>query len=271
VKFAAYRDYDAARVDASNAMMALLAGAQLAAHLLRLSEGSSRLLPEVYPRVPHIGRFNLTSDKAREILDAADAHLGAMSVPYALAIHEDFLKTCLSLLHRGHLCSVGTVNNTKLAGQHAAISTATGSAFGSGAVGQLNVLRTMRNCTIHAGGRASPALVAAIGSLTPAAEVAWVRLAKRSPRGIRVGDRVTFHQGELILALAVTKTLGREANIMLQSALPRTLWAELVVEDLLTTHPTARRAPDGLRAARGLARFHYGPLALTDAELTAAL
>lgn len=64
-------------------MPALLAGAQLASHLLVLTEGSDRLLPEVYPRVPHIGRFNLTSDAARRILDSADTHLGAMSVPYA--------------------------------------------------------------------------------------------------------------------------------------------------------------------------------------------
>jgi hypothetical protein len=93
VRFASYRQYDAARTDASNAMMALLAGAQLASHLLKLTEGSERLLPEVYPRVPHIGRFNLTSEAAREILDTADTHLGAMGVPYALAIHEDYLKT----------------------------------------------------------------------------------------------------------------------------------------------------------------------------------
>ena len=69
------------RVDTSNAMMALLAGAQSASHLLQLTKGSRLLLPEVYPSVAHIGRFNLTSEAARQILGAADAHLGAMSVP----------------------------------------------------------------------------------------------------------------------------------------------------------------------------------------------
>lgn len=54
VRFADYRTYEAKRVDASNAMMGLLAGAQLASHLLQLTAGSERLLPEVFPRVRHI-------------------------------------------------------------------------------------------------------------------------------------------------------------------------------------------------------------------------
>lgn len=37
----------------------------------------------------------------RAILAAGDTHLGAMAVPYALAIHEDYLKTILALLQRG--------------------------------------------------------------------------------------------------------------------------------------------------------------------------
>lgn len=98
VRFPGYRDWEEKRVEASNAMMGLLAGAQLAAHLLKLTEGSNHLLPEVFPQVDHIGRFNLTTQEASAILASADTHLGAMSVPYALALHEDYLKTCLGLL-----------------------------------------------------------------------------------------------------------------------------------------------------------------------------
>jgi|KBSMisStandDraft_5_1062788.scaffolds.fasta_scaffold349889_1 hypothetical protein len=53
VKYPQYRQFEAARIEASNSMMALLAGAQLARHLLRLTEGSNRLLPEVFPQVQH--------------------------------------------------------------------------------------------------------------------------------------------------------------------------------------------------------------------------
>src|SRR5215475_4717105 len=88
VRFAEYRRYEARRVEVRNAMMALLAGAGMASHLLQLTRGSRHLLPEGFPRVPHIGRFNLRTEVARQILDAADTHLGAMSVPYGLAGRE---------------------------------------------------------------------------------------------------------------------------------------------------------------------------------------
>ena len=105
VRFTQYRSYEARRVDASNAMMALLAGAGMASHLLQLTRGSKHLLPEVFPQVPHIGRFNLRSELARKILDAADVHLGAMAIPYALAIHDDFLRECIDLLVTASACT----------------------------------------------------------------------------------------------------------------------------------------------------------------------
>lgn len=270
VRFAAYREYEHSRTEASNAMMALLAGAQLASHLLQLTEGSDRLLPEVYPRVPHIGRFNLTSVAARKILDSADTHLGAMSVPYALAIHEDFLGTCLTLLEQSGRLGTSTADNFKLAQQHAAIERATGGRFGADSLAQLDILRRMRNCTIHRGGRANTSLVNAVNAWSQTAEAGWTRLAGRSPRSLQVGDRVEFGHGELILALAVTKVLGREANGLLQPALPHAQWADLVVDDLLSDDSHALASPDAQRRLRGLSRFHYQPLGLTQSELQAA-
>lgn len=271
VNFRAYRQYETIRVEASNALMALLAGAQLASHLLILNEGSARLLSEVYPHVQHIRRFNLTSEAARGLLDAADTHLGAMGVPYALAIHEDHLKTCLSLLERASLCTGGTAENTVLARAHGEIERATGGSFTAESLSQLTTLQLMRNCTIHSGGRASQVLITQLGTWSAGTEAGWKRIAKRSPRTLQLGDLVTFAHGEMILALAVTKNLDREANQMLQVSLPRALWADLVVEDLLHDYPSALRASDGLRKARGLARHYYRTLTLTEPEIAAAL
>lgn len=270
VKDAAWRDYEAVRVETSNAMMGLLAGAQLAAHLLQLTKGSDRLLPEVYPLVPHIGRFNLTSEAASEILASADAHLGAMSVPYALSVHEDYLRTCLTLLARAGRCTQKVAEKTVLAGQHVEIEKATGGSFDTAATCQLDTLRMMRNCTIHAGGRASETLVAQFATWPATVAAAWVKLAKRDPRRLKVGAPVTFGHGELILTLAVTKTLARAANEQLQPALPRSLWADLLLEDVLRDHPGIKREPNGLRKTIGVARFNYGPLKLTEAEIRAA-
>jgi hypothetical protein len=52
VRFADYRQYEQVRIEASNAVMGLLAGAQMAAHMLQLTEESDRPLPEMFPQIP---------------------------------------------------------------------------------------------------------------------------------------------------------------------------------------------------------------------------
>jgi hypothetical protein len=53
VKFAGYRQYEKVRIEASNAIMGLLAGAQIAAHMLQLTWGSDR--PPSAVRFRHAG------------------------------------------------------------------------------------------------------------------------------------------------------------------------------------------------------------------------
>jgi len=271
VQFADYRRHDAAMVEAGNALMALLAGAQLAAHLLKLNEGSQRLLPEVYPNVQHIGRFNLRSEAARELLESADTHLGAMGVPYALAIHEDYNKTCLSLLESDGKVPLGTADRLVLARQHGEIESATGGSFAADSLLQLDTLRLMRNCLIHEGGRAGNALVDAVARWDAKTAAGWTKVVRRTPQALAVGDIVAFGYGEMLLALAVTKSLARQANQMLQTALTTARWADLVVADLFETSPGARKAPDRLRRAKGLARHLCGSLGLTELDLQSAL
>jgi hypothetical protein len=271
VRFAEYRQYEQVRVEASNAIMGLLAGAQMAAHMLQLTEGSDRLLPEIFPQIPHIGRFSLKPEAALRILAAGDTHLGAMAVAYALAIHEDYLKTCLTLLQRDGKKLKKPADNLKLYEQHGEIEQATGQSFNAASLEQLHVLRVMRNCTIHSGGRADQSLVNRLATWPPDAESGWVKLAGRSPRALDLRDPVTFGSSEALMALAVTKVLAREATGFLAPALPRDLWADLLVEDLVTDAPNALRAPDAIRRAKGLARCHYGPLKLTEGEISAAV
>ncbi len=250
--------------------MGLLAGAQMAAHMLQLTEGSDRLLPEIFPQIQHIGRLNLTTEAALSILAAGDIHLGAMAVPYALAIHEDYLKTCLTLLQRGGI-SLTRPPDLKLAVQHDEIERAAGKSFTPASLQQVHVLRLMRNCTIHSGGQVSSALVNRLAAWSADAETGWVKLTGRSPRTLAVGDTVAFGHGEVLIALAVTKTLARAATQFLEPALPRDLWADLLIEDLVAGAPSILSAPDVLRRARGHARFHYGPLKLTDCEIAATV
>ncbi|QVI19686.1 hypothetical protein KHQ06_25435 [Nocardia tengchongensis] len=270
VRFRSFREYEEHKAEANNAMMALLAGAQLSAHLLRLSEGSERLLPEVFPAVEHIHRFSLKPDRAREILLSADAHLGKMAVPYVLALHEDYMRTCLGLLHANNLCSKASTKGN-LVDLHPSFETVTGHVFNEDMKCYMTALRLMRNAVIHNGSTVTEALQDELALWTPQQEKGWLELAKRNPRTLQVGDRIDFGHGEMIAALAITKRLDREANLGLQAKLSRPCWAKMVFDEVFADHPQMVGNPKALRTAKGVARHHYAPLQLTDAELSAEL
>ncbi|MBY8889422.1 hypothetical protein K7472_31945 [Streptomyces sp. PTM05] len=274
VRFAEYRQYEQIRTRANNAVMGLLAGAGMAAHLLQLTEGSDRLLSEIFPNVPHIRRLDMKSVSARAILTSGDVHLGAMTVPYVLGIHEDFIKTCLGMLQRaGHTLSKPDVRYIKAWTQHEEIERATGGNFSPVELQQFHILRLMRNCSIHAGGLVDADLAKHLASWDVTSEASWVARAGRSPRSVQLGDQVEFGHGEIVASLACTKALAREANVLLQPALSREAWADLVVEDAVGELPGVLKEPPPQRQRRikGFARFHYLPLTLTETEISDAI
>lgn len=274
VRFPEYRQYEQIRTRANDAVMGLLAGAGMATHLLQRTDGSDRLLSEIFPTVPHIKRLDMKSASARAILTSGDVHLGAMTVPYVLGIHEDFIKTCLGILQRaGHALSNAKIRHIKAWKQHEEIERVTGGQFSMIELQQFHTLRLMRNCSIHAGGVVDPDLASFLAAWDTASEAGWVARAGRSPRTVRLGDKVEFGYGEIVASLACTKALAREANVLLQTALTRDLWSDLVVADAAAELPGAlsEPAPSRQKRIKGYARFHYSPLSLTDAEIADAI
>lgn len=274
VRFPEYRQYEQIRTRANNAVMGLLAGAGMASHLLQLTEGSDRLLSEIFPNVPHIKRLDMKSVSARAILTSGDVHLGAMTVPYVLGIHEDFIKTCLGMLQQaGYTLSKQDVKYIKAWTQHEEIERVTGGNFSAVELQQFHALRLMRNCSIHAGGLVDSELVNYLATWDAASEAGWIARVGRSPRTAKLGDKVEFGHGEIVAALACTKALAREANVLLQSALTRDAWADLVVEDAAGELPGVLKepAPQRQKRIKGFARFHYLPLSLTETEIADAI
>ena len=92
-----------------------------------------------------------------------------------------------------------------LAAKHPLIERCTGGSFGVDSLGQLTTIRLMRNCMIHAGGRADQTLLNDVAGWTPGTEAGWVKLTGNNPRQLVFGDELAFGHGEMILALAVTK------------------------------------------------------------------
>jgi hypothetical protein len=129
----------------------------------------------------------------------------------------------------------------------------------------------MRNCIIHEGGRVNRTLKNALAAWDPKVEGEWTKVAGKSPRDLQIGDMVTFGHGELIITLAVTKRLAREANGMLLAAIPKAQWADLVLDDMIDTTKNAMKRPDLIRRAKGLARHHYSAVCLTEQDILDAI
>ncbi|WP_218220445.1 hypothetical protein [Nesterenkonia sp. Act20] len=250
-------------------MMGLLAGSKLASQTLTLTSGSNLLMSEIFPGVEHVRRFNLRTDKAREVLDEAETLLGVLAVPQVIALQEHLLVGMLELLEQ-NLTTLGNISrNVRAVNAHEAIQSATGGRFSTDSLDLFHLVRLARNTHIHNGAKASPALVNAVASTDARALEVWETITKTSLPAYQVGDEVRLGLSELIGILAVTKRLAEEANRLLQRALPRSTWADIAVLDWLDNR-TPGNASQQSRQLLGISRRHYGPLSLTKVELEAA-
>ncbi|MEO3892118.1 hypothetical protein [Nonomuraea sp. B5E05] len=273
VYFKAYETYTRMRVEANNAIMALLAGSRLAAHTLQLTNGSQKLLPEIFPAVDHIARFSLKSETARELLLNADAHLGAVTVPYALAVHENFVSVALDLVRRAGVPLLSQGRHIKAWNMHETLFRSLGSPLPVTQLSQFHLLRHMRNAMIHEGGAVSRQLIDAVNGMPGDVTVDWELLAGRHPQDIILPKTIAFTASDIFASFAITKRLGREINSALQIGLPSNVWAELAVEHFLEDPASitrTRNSDQWLRALWGYARKVYGGLSLSESELEQA-
>ncbi|MFJ8152512.1 hypothetical protein [Streptomyces sp. NPDC094468] len=271
VHFLAYRNYEKSRVEANNAMMAMLAGSRLAEHMLGLASGSERMLPEIFPAVEHIGRMNLRVDSARRLLADAESHLSAMAVPYALALHEDYVTICLKLLQRARLINSQGVKSASPKTMHQKFEAAADYSLSSVSVEQFDFLRLLRNAIIHAGGLPSADLLTISRTLSTASVENWEQLTGIPPSAlVEPGRPVILNQSELVAALAITKSLAEQLNEGLQKALPRDIWADLLCDDFRTELSKYTHEHQRTRKLPGYARKNYGAIGFTSEEIKKA-
>jgi hypothetical protein len=268
VKFPEYRGYDELRNTANTAMMALLAGSRLASHTLALTVGSERTIAEIFPAVEHIRHFNLRTDVARQYLGTADSHLASMAITYALAIHEDFVLSVIGFANN-HGVAVSPLR-PKAWNMHTVLF----GALAYQASGEwsecFHLLRHMRNCVVHAGGRAQPELVAHVSSMSGAAIQRWQDLNDQLPTDVVQNGAIVLIARHILSALAVIKKLGREINAGLASAISTSEWAKICVEDYMLVTSKLRNSASWRRSLIGYANFFYNPLQLSDSDLETA-
>ncbi|MFF7375945.1 hypothetical protein [Streptomyces paradoxus] len=265
-----YRTYSETRTVVNNAMMALLAGSRLAGHTLQLTSGSERTLSELFPAVEHIKRFNLRSDVARSLLQNADHHLTSVALPYALATHEDFVMSSINLLRsEGATIQTGG-KQIKAWNMHTVLFNSAGHSIPAEWLESFDLLREMRNCTIHAGGKVQPRLTDHIAAMGSASIAGWQRLNGQAPSDVVKSGRVELIAEHIFTAFAVTKRLGREINRALTTALPKASWARIAVEDYQKTTSKTKNSSSWRRSLLGYARLNYTPAQLGEADLEQA-
>ena len=278
IEFPAFRRYEAIRQQANNAMMALLAGSKLAAHTLQLTAGSSRLLPEIFPGVDHITYFNLRTADATDLLTNVGHHLGAVAVPYALAVHEDFVMTVLDMLGTlGYTCQAPgqspdlTKNRVTAWNMHEAVWLTLGQPVPSGGscvpLEHFHLLREMRNTHIHSGGAISPRLLDEVTTMSATAEAAWHRLSHRTPATVVSTGQLEFTTFDIFAAFATTKSLGRTINHLLRDHLPLSTWGRLCVEDYAVISSKSVGSDRWIRGLLGHAAMNYGAKPLPEQDV----
>jgi hypothetical protein len=271
VKYPAYRQYLDQRQVANSAIMALLAGSQLASHSLRLTEGSDRTLMEIFPRVTHIGRFNLKTERAQQLLDDAEIHLSAMALPYILAVQESLFGNLETML-----CDAGTLTPRR-------------SNFGSPvwvvrdhwrSVGEqlddsswriFELLIELRNDIIHRAGKTGPNLVTKAAALQANDYLIWQRMTRQQLPAFTLHQEHVLTQADAVACFAVVKFLAKESNEIIARRYPRAMWLTMLNDDAVANNRARGNANQRFRRLKSYVRLNYAALNFTDAELQAQI
>lgn len=274
IKYAAYRRFDAARVEANDAAMALLVGSRLAAHLLAANAGSPAYLPEIYPAVAGIGRLHLHADAASSLLGSAETQLSSMAIPYVWATYEVLIESSIEILVRaGMRQPTRRERGQGVMGRHRYMELVTGIAFDPDDLALIDLVRILRNCIVHAGGFLTADVAAAWSTLTAAAESRWIGDSGRS-LGLS-GPRLDLLSGEVIGSLAITKHVARRVSALLGATVPTSIWAQVIVDDFLVHHPAPSKvvndAPRLRKKVNGWNRTNYIAAGVTAAEIDTEL
>lgn len=250
---------------------AMIVGSNMAASTLEATRDSSQTLSKLFPEIAHVKRFDMRSDSAKKLMGSAETEMSTMGMTYAIALHEDFVKSCLAMLLPLGRISNGKLNDANTSNAHEIMSDATGHNFDPDALALFHVTRLIRNCHIHAGGKVSKQLVATCAALEPSQIALWESLTGETYIAPVLGSPALVGVGGLIATLAVGKRLSYDVNLALQAVIPRSTWADMAATEYFQLGSKNPKDPAALRSLRGYLRGGFGALKLTDSELKAAI
>lgn len=258
IQFEGYRQFEKARAEANDSMMALMIGSRLASHLLAANAGCNAFLPTIYPAVPGISRMNRTVKDSSQLLLGAEKHLAAMAIPYILATFEALVDSSVSLLIQDHNNPPTKSEKKKgLMGLLEYISKTTDVSFDAIYLQLFDLTRSIRNCIVHDGSVPKCSLKNLWSSLSELSQDRWMTTAERplplQPNGLEVLS------GELVATLAITKYMARQISINLGIKISPITWAAIVLEDFQSnyTKPLPKDATQLRKKVCGWNRMYY--------------
>lgn len=263
VSFPAYRLHEDGRVEANDAMVALLVGARLSNHMLSLMEGSSSYLTEVFPQLPGVTRLHVTIPRARSLLENSERHLALMAIPYSVSIHEDYLNRCVDMMcvAKGDPPSGVSFHKRKLRNIYTTLEELGLPAVSVGDGHLFELVRRIRNQIVHEGTLVGDVL--GHYQSEPGIGQAWRVLAKRDLNKSEDGQYLRIEASELFGCLAILKKLADQLNVSLQSTLNPNAWVTIAVGAFLQEMKPGN--PNQMaRRLLGYVRHNYGALALPE-------
>lgn len=254
--------------------MALVVGAGVATHFLT-DEPSEKLLAELLPSVPHVGRMNQSVSRVIGVLDHAGGVVAQTAIPYIMSVYGVFLADAVGLLQAtGHDEDTHEPDDTYLSTLHGRFEEATGSELPKRDLKLFEIIRVVRNRLQHQAGTPGSSVATRWRNLPPDAKAEWIRIAGR-PLTEVWPDRhkpMLLGIGELNATLAVTHRLAHRVTSVLGDKVDRQVWAAMVVQDYRDLWPRRFGEDDRrIRRIKGFARQNYRPLELTEVELERAI
>lgn len=222
--------------------------------------GSVVFLPEAFPALPDVQRLNVGVPDAQRLLEGAEAHLAQMAIPYMVSVHEDFVNRCVDMVFRSQGKSPEDLDykTRQLVRIHDTL-------VGLGAKSPeptllviFDLVRRIRNQIIHDNGRQGD-VVDVANQMAEEARVEWRRRAKR-PLASDGSGRLLLGSSELFAVLVSLKSLVDQINVAMQSTLSVDAWAQIAIEDFLSTHPRGMNPEQTRRKLRGYTSHYYAGL-----------
>jgi len=271
VKFKGFRDLERRRVQASDAVWAILVGSKLACQTMAEAPDQLALLADAYPEVEHVQRMNQRLDRAAAILDRAEGDVCTMALSFTFGLHEDFLRACLGFLVPLGLITPAAIRNANSAGLHEKVGEVTGRPVDADALALFHLTRHIRNAHTHSAGLVRSTLVDYYASLDAPKRALWESVTSEPFRIPIMGESAAIGSSGLVGSLAIQKRLAYDVNVALQNVVPRDRWADMAADEYFEESSKSVKDPTALRSLRGYVRGCFDALALSDVELQAAI